>query len=64
MNSKKQIVEEADASYEKAETDLLKEALKRTPAERYYMMTKLMKRGIMLKQARITPYNTMKPQSK
>lgn len=64
MNSKKQIVEEADANYEKAETDLLKEALKRTPAERYYMMTKLMKIGIMLKQARITPYNTMKPQSK
>ena len=64
MNSKKQIVEEADANYEKAETDLLKEALKRTPAERYYMMTKLMKRGIMLNQVRITPYNTMKPQSK
>ena len=28
MNPKKQIVEVADASYEKAETDLLKEALK------------------------------------
>lgn len=64
MNLKKQIVEEADANYEKAETDLLKAALKRTPAERYFMMTKLMKRGIMLKNARITPYNKLKPQSK
>ena len=64
MNLKKQIVEEADANYEKAETDLLKAALKRTPAERYFMMTRLMKRGIMLKNARITSYNKLKPQSK
>jgi len=64
MNLKMQIVEEADANYEKAETGLLKAALKRTPAERYFMMTMLMKRSIMLKQARITPYFTKKPQSK
>ena len=64
MNLKKQIVEEADANYEKAEKDLLKAALKRTPAERYFMMTRLMKRGIMLKNARITSYNKLKPQSK
>jgi hypothetical protein len=53
-----------DAHYEKAETDLLKEALKRTPAERFFIMTKLMKIGIMLKNAKISPYNPMKSQSK
>ncbi len=64
MNQKIHITELMDAHYEKAETDLLKEALKRTPAERFFIMTKLMKIGIMLKNAKISPYNPMKSQSK
>jgi type III secretory pathway component EscV len=64
MNDKKHIVEQMDAGFEKAETDLLKEALKRTPEERYYVMTRLMKVGIMLKNAKISHRNPLKSQSK
>jgi hypothetical protein len=45
--------------YEKAELDLLRQALKRTHTERFLMMTRLMKIGIMLNRATIIrkPYN-------
>jgi hypothetical protein len=46
--------EEMDAFFEKAEMDQLRAALKRTYAERFLMMTKLMKMNIMFRQAKIT----------
>jgi hypothetical protein len=47
-----------DADYEKAEMDQLRNALKRTYTERFLVMTRLMKIGIMLRKAKIThtPY--------
>ena len=39
--------------YEKAELDLLKDALKRTHEERFKMMTLLMKRSIMLRNVKV-----------
>lgn len=41
-------------NYEKAEMDLLREALNKSHEERFFIMTKLMKIGKMLKQAEIT----------
>jgi hypothetical protein len=48
----------ADADYEKAEMDSLRNALKRTYTERFLMMTTLMKMNSMFKKAKIirTPY--------
>lgn len=40
--------------FDKAEMDLLRAALKRSYAERFTMMTTLMKMGMMLKKAKIT----------
>ncbi|MBI2731408.1 MAG: hypothetical protein HYX40_11785 [Sphingobacteriales bacterium] len=49
----KNIMQEPDAGYEKAETDLLLEGIKRSFEERFLMMTRLMKIGSMLKNAKI-----------
>jgi hypothetical protein len=56
MSEIKNIVSEAEqnAYFEKAEMDQLRAALKRTYAERFLMMTKLMKRDIMFRRAKIT----------
>lgn len=43
-----------DSFYKKAETDRLKEALKRSYKERFLIMTSLMKMNMMLSNARIT----------
>lgn len=43
-----------ESDFEKAELELLKIALKRTYKERFLVMTKLMKRARMLKNASIT----------
>ncbi len=43
----------ADADYEKAEMDSLRNALKRTYTERFLMMTTLMKMNEMFKKAKI-----------
>lgn len=53
---------EIDALYEKAEMDLLRDALKRTHKERFLMMTRLMKMNIMFKNAKVThtPYTLSK----
>lgn len=49
-----QYLRDPDSFYKKAETDRLKEALKRTYKERFLVMTRLMKMNMMLSKARIT----------
>jgi hypothetical protein len=49
-----QFLREPDAFYEKAEMDLLRNSLKLSHKERFLAMTRLMKIGIMLKNAKIT----------
>lgn len=53
-DKRKNIVEEPAADYEKAEMDLLKLALTRSYTERFFIMTRLMKMDIMLRNAKIT----------
>jgi len=59
MSENKNILQEPQPDYEKAEMDLLREGLKRTPTERFEMLMQLIKVGIMMKNAKIThkPYN-------
>lgn len=45
--------EELNNLYEKADLDLLRDALRKTPTERFEMMTMLMKVGKMLSKAKI-----------
>lgn len=45
--------EHKEPDYEKAELDLLRDALKKTHEERFFIMTKLMKRSIMFKNAKV-----------
>ncbi len=47
-------LQEPDTFYEKAETDQLRAALKRSYKERFLVMTSLMKKSIMFKNAKIT----------
>jgi hypothetical protein len=56
MSEIKNIVNEEDqnAYFEKAEMDQLRAALKRTYAERFIMMTELMKMNLMFRKAKIT----------
>lgn len=49
----KNIASEPQPDYEKAEMDLLRDALKRSYKERFEMMTNLMKMSAMLKRAKI-----------
>jgi hypothetical protein len=58
----KNTVQESDAAYEKAETDLLREALNRTHKERFLMLTQLYKIQQTLSKAKITYRNS--PDSK
>ena len=48
-------VNEPSPDYEKAELDLLKTALNRSYTERFHVMMQLIKRGIMFRNAKITP---------
>lgn len=45
--------ENKEHDYEKAEMDLLRASLKQTHEERFRTMTKLMRRSIMLKNAKV-----------
>ncbi|MES2328471.1 MAG: hypothetical protein V4539_02645 [Bacteroidota bacterium] len=56
MSEIKNILNEQDqnAYFEKAEMDQLRAALKRTYAERFMMMTELMKMNLMFRKAKIT----------
>lgn len=55
-------VNEPEADYEKAELDLIRNALKRSHGERFEIMMSLIKTGIMLKNAKLThkPFITSK----
>lgn len=48
-----QFLQEPDAFYEKAENDLLRKSLRMSYKERFLVMTRLMRTGLMLKQAKI-----------
>ena len=50
----KNFLQEPDSFYEKAEMDQIIEALNRTPQERFFVMTRLMKLNRMLAKAKIT----------
>ena len=54
--------EEIKYGYEKAELDLLRDALKRTHTERFHMMMNLIKMSRMLQKAKLThkPYKLNK----
>ncbi len=59
MKDKKlNVLEEPAADYEKAELEQLKLALTRSYTERFFIMTRLMKMDIMLRNSKIThqPY--------
>ena len=47
-------MQELQPDYEKAELDLLRQALRRTYQERFKMMTTLMKMNFMFREAKIT----------
>ena len=53
----KNILKESAAAYDKAETDLLREALKRSYKERFLMLTRLYKIQQTLNKAKITYLN-------
>lgn len=50
----KNIANDPKPDFEKAEMDLLREALKKSYTERFKTMTTLMKMSIMFRRARIT----------
>ncbi len=52
----KHMLNEPQPDYDKAEMDLLRDALKRTHKERFLVMTKLMKWNIMFRNAKISHY--------
>ncbi|MBO9683961.1 MAG: hypothetical protein J7502_15060 [Flavisolibacter sp.] len=54
----KNILQESDSSYEQAEINLLRDALKRSHKERFLMLTQFYKTQQTLKNARITHHNT------
>ena len=54
MSFQKNFLKEPDSFYEKAEMDQLRQALLRTPEERFFIMTRLMKLNRMLSKAKIT----------
>ncbi len=59
MSENKNILQEPQPDYEKAEIDLLRDALKRSYSERFLMATRLYKVQQTLKKAKIIhqPYN-------
>lgn len=58
------IIQEATADYEKVEMDSLRNALKHSYTERFFIMTRLMKMDIMLRNAKITHQPNLKSDNK
>lgn len=54
----KNILQEPDSFYEKAETDLLRDGLRRTHKERFLMLTQFYKMQKTLNRAKITHHNS------
>lgn len=54
----KNYLQDPAAFYEKAENDLLKDAMLKTDKERFLTMTRLMKQSMMLSKAKITHSTT------
>jgi len=54
MTPVEMFLNDPDACYEKAETDLLRDALRRTHNERFLVTTQLYKMALMLKNAKVT----------
>jgi hypothetical protein len=54
VNPEELFLREPDSCYDKAETDLLRDALLKTYTERFLMTTRLFKIGMMLKNAKVT----------
>ncbi len=48
-----EVQQHKEPDYEKAELDLLRDALQKTHEERFKIMTRLMKRSIMFRNAKI-----------
>ena len=59
-DKRNQYLEEPAADYEKAEMDLLRRALNSSYTERFFVMTRLMKMDIMLRNAKITHHSDPK----
>lgn len=55
--------EHREPDYEKAEMDLLRDSLKKTHEERFFVLMRLMKSGIMLKNAKVI-HKTLSASSK
>lgn len=53
-NKEENILHEPSADYQKAEDDLLRNALKHSYTERFFMMTTMMKMNKMFRGAKIT----------
>lgn len=53
-DANKHIINEPEPDYEKAEMDLIRDALKKNHTERFRMMTTLMKMNRMFREAKIT----------
>ena len=53
MKTNKNIVQEPEANYKKAEDDMLKKALSTTYTERFHTMARLMRLNIILKSAKV-----------
>jgi hypothetical protein len=53
-NNSKNILNEPVSDYEKAELDLLRSALNKSYTERFLTMMRLIKMGIMFRNAKIT----------
>lgn len=60
MGKSKKMIKQPTADFEKSEIDLLKNALKKSYTERFFIMTSLMKLDSMFRNAKITHQSDVK----